>query len=141
MISYAGALSGGERRLLELARALLTDPDVLLVDEPSIGLEPRAIDEVFDLLSQLRQVDGKTIIIAEQNVKKEPGVCRRRLRAGQFSGRVALADEAKALLVNPDIGALFLGVISGLRSGPMPAPPWRISSGYEREGIAQSRQA
>src|SRR3546814_13128220 len=66
----AGVLSGGERRLLEIARALIMDPEVLLVDEPSIGLEPRFIDMVFEILEDLQRRDGKTIIMVEQNAKK-----------------------------------------------------------------------
>ena len=66
----AGVLSGGERRLLEISRALVMQPDVLLVDEPSIGLEPRFIDMVFGILDDLQKKDGKTIIMVEQNVKK-----------------------------------------------------------------------
>src|SRR3546814_3326546 len=58
----AGVLSGGERRLLEISRALIMDPEVLLVDEPSIGLEPRFIDMVFEILEDLQRRDGKTKI-------------------------------------------------------------------------------
>ena len=65
----AGALSGGERRLLEMSRALMTEPDILMVDEPSIGLEPRAIERVFSMLDHLQRVNGKTIVIVEQNAK------------------------------------------------------------------------
>ena len=66
----AGVLSGGERRLLEISRALVMNPEVLLVDEPSIGLEPRFIDMVFEILFDLQHKDGKTIIMVEQNAKK-----------------------------------------------------------------------
>ena len=66
----AGVLSGGERRLLEISRALVMNPEVLLVDEPSIGLEPRFIDMVFEILDDLQHRDGKTIIMVEQNAKK-----------------------------------------------------------------------
>ena len=66
----AGTLSGGERRLLEISRALIMEPDVLLVDEPSIGLEPRFIDMVFEILEDLQRVEGKTIVMVEQNAKK-----------------------------------------------------------------------
>lgn len=103
----AGALSGGERRCLELARALMTDPEILLVDEPSIGLEPRAIDDVFDMLRQQQLSGGKTIIIAEQNVKK--GLEFADIGCVLLSGRIAVVDEAQALLKNPDIAMLFLG--------------------------------
>ena len=63
-------LSGGERRLLEISRALVMEPDVLLVDEPSIGLEPRFIDMVFEILRDLQRDEGKTILMVEQNAKK-----------------------------------------------------------------------
>lgn len=61
----AGVLSGGERRLLEISRALIMDPKVLLVDEPSIGLEPRFIDMVFEILERLREEESRTIIMVE----------------------------------------------------------------------------
>ncbi len=63
--NLAGILSGGERRLLEISRALIMEPDVLLVDEPSIGLEPRFIDMVFEILDDLQNSEGKTIIMVE----------------------------------------------------------------------------
>ncbi|PCJ68389.1 MAG: ABC transporter ATP-binding protein [Rhodobiaceae bacterium] len=103
----AGVLSGGERRLLEISRALIMDPQVLLVDEPSIGLEPRYIDMVFDILGDLRDQDGKTIIMVEQNAKK--GLAFADIGYVLVSGRVAMADTGSALLENPDVGRLFLG--------------------------------
>src|SRR5207244_7724392 len=66
----AKVLSGGERRLLEISRALVMDPRVLLVDEPSIGLEPRYIDMVFEILADLQRGSGKAIIMVEQNARK-----------------------------------------------------------------------
>ena len=66
----AKVLSGGERRLLEISRALVMKPSVLLVDEPSIGLEPRYIDMVFEILGDLQKNEKKTIILVEQNAKK-----------------------------------------------------------------------
>src|SRR5262249_424092 len=66
----AKVLSGGERRLLEISRALVMNPSILLVDEPSIGLEPRFIDMVFAILGDLQHKEGKTIIMVEQNAKK-----------------------------------------------------------------------
>src|SRR5262249_12373510 len=66
----AKVLSGGERRLLEISRALVMNPQVLLVDEPSIGLEPRFIDAVFEILDDLLHKEGKTVIMVEQNAKK-----------------------------------------------------------------------
>ena len=103
----AGVLSGGERRLLEISRALVMNPDVLLVDEPSIGLEPRFIDMVFDILDDLQRRDGKTIIMVEQNAKK--GLDFADLGYVLVSGETAMADPGSALLANPDVGRLFLG--------------------------------
>ena len=103
----AKVLSGGERRLLEISRALVMDPQVLLVDEPSIGLEPRFIDAVFEILSDLQHKDGKTIVIVEQNAKK--GLEYADIGYVLVSGTLALAGRAKDLLVNPDVGRLFLG--------------------------------
>ena len=66
----AKVLSGGERRLLEISRSLIMNPSILLVDEPSIGLEPKYIDMVFEILRDLQINEGKTIIMVEQNAKK-----------------------------------------------------------------------
>lgn len=103
----AGVLSGGERRLLEISRALVMEPDVLLVDEPSIGLEPRFIDMVFEILGDLQQVDGKTIVMVEQNAKK--GLEFADLGYVLVSGETALAGPGTELLENPEVGRLFLG--------------------------------
>jgi len=103
----AKVLSGGERRLLEISRALVMEPDVLLVDEPSIGLEPRFIDMVFEILRDLQQRDGKTILMVEQNAKK--GLEFADLGYVLVSGQVALAGKGDELLQNPEVGRLFLG--------------------------------
>ena len=103
----AGVLSGGERRLLEISRALVMEPEVLLVDEPSIGLEPRFIDMVFEILDDLQKVDGKTIVMVEQNAKK--GLAFADIGYVLVSGETALADRGNDLLENPDVGRLFLG--------------------------------
>ncbi len=103
----ARVLSGGERRLLEISRALVMDPDVLLVDEPSIGLEPRFIDMVFEILDDLQHNEGKTIIMVEQNAKK--GLEFADLGYVLVSGQTAIAGKGDDLLENPDVGRLFLG--------------------------------
>ena len=103
----AGVLSGGERRLLEISRALVMQPKVLLVDEPSIGLEPRFIDMVFEILDDLQRKDGKTIIMVEQNAKK--GLAFADVGYVLVSGETAIADSGNNLLNNPDVGRLFLG--------------------------------
>jgi branched-chain amino acid transport system ATP-binding protein len=103
----ARVLSGGERRLLEISRALVMNPQVLLIDEPSIGLEPRYIDMVFEILDELQHRDGKTIVMVEQNAKK--GLAFADIGYVLVSGRLALAGKAADLLDNPDVGRLFLG--------------------------------
>lgn len=103
----AKVLSGGERRLLEISRALVMDPEILLVDEPSIGLEPRFIDMVFDILADLQHNEGKTIVMVEQNAKK--GLEFADIGYVLVSGELAIAGPGDALLENPDVGRLFLG--------------------------------
>ena len=103
----AKVLSGGERRLLEISRALVMNPDVLLVDEPSIGLEPRFIDMVFEILHDLQYNEGKTIIMVEQNAKK--GLEFADIGYVLTSGKVVLAGNGDDLLQDPNVGRLFLG--------------------------------
>ena len=103
----AKVLSGGERRLLEISRALVMEPQLLLVDEPSIGLEPRFIDMVFEILHDLQHKEGKTIIMVEQNAKK--GLEFADIGYVLVSGEIAIADMGNSLLENPKVGELFLG--------------------------------
>ena len=103
----ARILSGGERRLLEISRALVMDPLVLLVDEPSIGLEPRAIEMVFEILAELQRVQGKAILMVEQNARK--GLEFADTGCVLVAGAVARTGPGKELLRDPEIGRLFLG--------------------------------
>ncbi|MGI9491126.1 MAG: ABC transporter ATP-binding protein [Geminicoccaceae bacterium] len=103
----ARVLSGGERRLLEISRALVMNPEILLVDEPSIGLEPRFIDMVFEILDDLQHGEGKTILRVEQNAKK--GLEFADIGYVLVSGELAIAGKGDDLLANPDVGRLFLG--------------------------------
>jgi branched-chain amino acid transport system ATP-binding protein len=103
----AKVLSGGERRLLEISRALVMKPSVLLVDEPSIGLEPRYIEMVFEILKDLQQNEKKTIILVEQNAKK--GLEFADIGYVLVSGELAIVGKGDELLNNPDVGRLFLG--------------------------------
>jgi len=103
----ASVLSGGERRLLEIARALMMDPAILLVDEPSIGLEPRYVDMVFGLLRQLQQAEGKTIILVEQNARK--GLAFADLGYVLVDGQLAMAGTGAELSHDPEVARLFLG--------------------------------
>ncbi len=103
----ARVLSGGERRLLEISRALIMDPEIILIDEPSIGLEPRAIDMIFDMLRELRDENGKTLILVEQNARK--GLEFADAGYVLVAGKLAKVGAGKELLADPDIGLLFLG--------------------------------
>ena len=103
----ARVLSGGERRLLEIARALIMDPAILLVDEPSIGLEPRFIEAVFEILSELQHRENKTIVMVEQNARK--GLAFADIGYVMVSGRIVRAAPGRELLEDPDVGRLFLG--------------------------------
>ena len=103
----AKVLSGGERRLLEISRALIMNPEVLLVDEPSIGLEPKYIDMVFEILEDLQKNEKKTIILVEQNAKK--GLEFADIGYVLVSGETAIVGEGDELLKNEEVGRLFLG--------------------------------
>jgi len=83
------------------------DPDVLLVDEPSIGLEPRSIELVFETLHRLRREEGKTILLVEQNARKGLEFCD--VGYVLVDGHVALAGPGGELLQHEEVGHLFLG--------------------------------
>lgn len=103
----AGYLSGGQAQQLALARALMTDPQLLLLDEPSLGLAPRLVDEVFALVAELREA-GRTMLIVEQNAAKALAVADRAyvLRSGQ----IAAEGPAGELAARSDIFDTYLGV-------------------------------
>jgi len=105
--ALAKVLSGGERRLLEISRALVMEPEILLIDEPSIGLEPRFIDMVFEILDDLQNKENKTILMVEQNAKK--GLEFADVGYVLVSGETAMAGSGDELLQDPDVGRLFLG--------------------------------
>lgn len=102
----AGTLSGGQRRLLELARALMVDPDVMMLDEPSIGLEPRFIDDVFERIEHLNDL-GTTILMVEQNAQKGLSVADRGYVLA--SGEIKFTGTGTELLNNEEVGRLYLG--------------------------------
>ena len=99
-------LSGGQQKQLEIARSLLLDPKLMLIDEPSIGLSPNLVQDVFATLRRLRDA-GVTILMVEQNAKAALAMSDDGLVLEL--GRVLLHDRASALLANPRVGALFLG--------------------------------
>jgi branched-chain amino acid transport system ATP-binding protein len=105
--SPARVLSGGERRLLELGRALIMRPRVLLIDEPSIGLAARFVDMVFEILSDLQRQEGIAILMVEQNAAK--GLAFADVGYVMVAGQVALVGSGTDLLRDPAVGKLFLG--------------------------------
>jgi branched-chain amino acid transport system ATP-binding protein len=104
--SQASALSGGEQKQLEIGRALLLRPKVLLIDEPSIGLSPLVVQDVFKLLRQLA-AQGTTVLMVEQNVKSALKIADDAMALE--SGRLVLHKPARELLADPNIERLFMG--------------------------------
>ena len=104
--SQASALSGGEQKQLEIGRALLLRPKVLLIDEPSIGLSPMVVQDVFKLLQKLAS-QGTTVLMVEQNVKSALKISDEAIALE--SGQLVLHRKASELLADPDIERLFLG--------------------------------
>ena len=102
----AGTLSGGEQKMLEIGRAMLLEPRLLLIDEPSVGLSPILVQQVFGLLQRLKD-RGTTVLMIEQNAKSALEVSDYGLVLQQ--GRLALAGTASEVLNHPEIGPLFLG--------------------------------
>jgi len=104
--SQASALSGGEQKQLEVGRALLLRPTVLLIDEPSIGLSPLVVQDVFKLLRKLAE-QGTTVLMVEQNVKSALKMADDAIALE--SGQLVLHKKASELLADPNIERLFLG--------------------------------
>jgi ABC-type branched-subunit amino acid transport system ATPase component len=102
----AGNLSGGQRRMVEIARCLMLDPVLLLLDEPSLGLDPKAVSSVVALAKDLN-ADGKTMLIVEQNVRM--GLHMATHGVVMEGGKVRLTGTAEEVRTNPEIAALFLG--------------------------------
>jgi branched-chain amino acid transport system ATP-binding protein len=108
--TQAGTLSGGQQKLLEVARALILEPRLMLIDEPSIGLSPLMVKEVFRHLTDLRD-RGVSVLLIEQNAKQALQISDYGLVLEQ--GQARIADTAGAILADPRVGELFLG--GGLR--------------------------
>lgn len=106
MGQLAGSLSGGEQQMLCIARALMAKPSILLLDEPSLGLAPKVVKGIFDLVSQIRQ-EGLSILIVEQNAKAALRIADH--AAVLDNGRMIITGEAAALANDPRIVEAYLG--------------------------------
>ena len=106
--SQAGYTSGGEQQMLAIGRALMTRPSVILLDEPSMGLAPQLVEEIFEIVKSLNENEGVTFLLAEQNTN----VALRYARYGYIldNGRVVMDGEAKALARNEDVKEFYLGM-------------------------------
>ena len=102
----AGNLSGGQQRLVEFARCLMLNPRVIMLDEPSMGLDPRTFKQVIDTIKAMQR-DGRTILLVEQNVRT--GLSISNTGVVLESGQVRLVGSHTDILNNPEIGHLYLG--------------------------------
>jgi branched-chain amino acid transport system ATP-binding protein len=106
MHQRVGTLSGGEQQMVAIGRTLMTLPRLIVLDEPSIGLSPRIVGEIFAVLSSLAK-DGLSLLLVEQNIQLSLRSVERGVVLQQ--GRVALQGPATELLANPEVSALYLG--------------------------------
>lgn len=109
--SQAGYTSGGEQQMCAIGRALMARPTMILLDEPSMGLAPQLVEEIFEIVSKLNQEEGVTFLLAEQNTN----MALRYAKYGYIleNGRVVLDGEAKYLRENEDVKEFYLGISGG----------------------------
>ena len=111
--SQAGYTSGGEQQMCAIGRALMSRPETILLDEPSMGLAPQLVEEIFEIVKSLNEQEGVSILLAEQNTN----MALRYAHYGYIleSGRVVMDGPAKDLAENPDVKEFYLGVSDGER--------------------------
>jgi branched-chain amino acid transport system ATP-binding protein len=111
--SMAGYTSGGEQQMCAVGRALMSRPKMILLDEPSMGLAPQIVEEIFEIVQTLNEKEGVSFLLAEQNTN----MALKYARYGYIleNGRVVLDGEAKALRENEDVKEFYLGVAEGKR--------------------------
>ena len=111
--STAGYTSGGEQQMCALGRALMSRPNMVLLDEPSMGLAPQVVEEIFEIVRSLNEKEGVSILLAEQNTN----MALKYARYGYIleNGRVVMDGDAKSLAANEDVKEFYLGVAGGKR--------------------------
>jgi branched-chain amino acid transport system ATP-binding protein len=102
----AGTLSGGEQQMLAMGRALMSKPKIILMDEPSMGLSPILVAEIFDIIKSISK-SGTTVLLVEQNAKKALSIADRAYVLE--TGRIVLTDDAKKLMDNESVKKAYLG--------------------------------
>ena len=102
----AGTMSGGEQQMLAMGRALMAQPKVLLLDEPSMGLSPIMVDKIFEVVADIH-ARGTTVLLVEQNASRALGLANRGYV--MESGEITMTGEAKSLLADPKVRAAYLG--------------------------------
>lgn len=115
---HAGSLSGGEQKQVELARTLVLDPGLILLDEPSIGLDPKSRRQVFASIRSLAE-HGRTVLLVEQNARS--GLAAADVGAVLETGVVRLVASGASLLDNPDVARLYLGGHAATKAEPLSA--------------------
>ena len=106
LTQIAGTLSGGEQQMLAMGRAMMSHPDLLMLDEPSMGLSPLLVDEVFDIIKDFRD-DGTTILLVEQNAGKSLSISDRAYVLE--NGRIVLSGTGKELMESEEVKKAYLG--------------------------------
>lgn len=107
----AGYMSGGEQQMLAIGRAMMAHPKLLLLDEPSLGLAPLLVEDIFAIIQRLNAEEGVTILLVEQNARAALSIASN----GYImeSGRIVMDGDAKSLLQNPDVQEFYLGMGHG----------------------------